>query len=179
MTSLNETFSPITHEVFILVAPIHPFPSHPLFFASLYLSPPWSTFVLARVEHFAVSPKSLSKQEKCEYSRFSSTVPTHECLPVNSFFPQTNYKCAKGVEWKTITGHILNTFCIHFNKGNSKPFYQKLYINKNLAFVLDGSHLMEIKSKTDNSSVVEANTTHKFCHHCKSRILAASYTNTL
>lgn len=87
-TSLNGTFTSITHEVFILKQPhsSHPFPS-PILSLSLSHS---SLELICFTEGRALN--SLSKKPlqtgKCEYSRFTvSTVPTHECLPLNYFPP--------------------------------------------------------------------------------------------
>ena len=122
----------------------HPIPSSPLSL-SLCLSPPWSSFVLARVEHLTVSLKKPLQTGKCEYSRFSSTISTHECLPGIFFPPLGSYKCVKGVSpCKTLTSHISQPFSVYFtcSKGSaSSCFSTRTNTTWNLAFVLCGFHL--------------------------------------
>lgn len=57
-----------------------PHTSHPLVSPSLSL-PPSGSFVSARLEHFTVSPKSLSKQE-----HVNTAGSAHGCLPANHHF---------------------------------------------------------------------------------------------
>lgn len=103
LPSWNCYLSHILSEVFMLEYPI----------PRLSLSPPWSSFVLVRVEHLTVSPKSLSKQENVNIAGLALLSPLMSAYLWIIIFPLRSYKCAKG-SWKILTGHILNTFYMQY-----------------------------------------------------------------